>query len=412
MALHYPRYVLILNGLLEWLAFVLAWPWLRSLQRRAAASEKWIVLVEPFGMGDALSLSVTLDVLRQHLAEHKICLWLKQENAELYAGDARVDRVETAPFPWSRLSRQKAGTWRDWRAVWASARRLRALRPELGFDTRSEIRSQLLLVLAGCRRRVGYRNYLNTNLNVRGLLLTQVMEQPAALQAHQSAPAQGAAPAAAPALHRYDRNLQLIAGFLQVAVPLLVFPTFGRALGTVAGACDQKNAQHPPSVLLHPGARWAYNRWPSERWAELLTRLSRLPGVSVELIGAAGDAQLIKEIGAGVSAPVTGRTTPLLGLQQAIAKARLVICMDSGPMHMADTMGTPVLALFGPGDVDLWHPRGPRDRWLHVRYACNPCLQKTCIHPADPCIRALSVEVVLRAACEMLGSTAAPQNRT
>ncbi len=405
MPLCYPRRTGFCSRLLEGLAFVLLWPWLRSLSRRNAAAEKWIVLVEPFGMGDALSLSVTLDLLREHLADHKLCLWLKQENADLYAGDARVARVETAPFPWSRLSRHKRGSWADWRAVWASAQRLRALRPELGIDTRSEIRSQLLLVLAGCRRRVGYRNYLNSNLDVRGLLLTQAFDKAPAPAGTSSVSSNRELPPEQAALHRYDMNRQLVARYLQVTPPPLVFPTFGRELPAVAGRAVVQDTPHPQVILIHPGARWAYNRWPAVQWAELIAQLRLLPGMAVELIGGAGEAALLNEIVGRLETPVACRTTELPGLKDALAGASLVLCMDSGPMHMADTLGTPVLALFGPGDVDLWHPRGARDRWLHVRYTCNPCLQKTCVRPEQPCIRAIGMEQVLCAVREILTNT-------
>lgn len=403
MPLRYPRHTVLFNGLLEGLAFLLFWPWLLILRRRQVPSEKWLVLVEPFGMGDALSLSVTLDLLRKHLTDYKICLWLKQENADLYAGDARVARVETAPFPWSRLSKNKGGSWSDWRAIWASAKRIRALRPELGFDTRSEIRSQILLVLAGCRRRVGYLNYLNTNVNVRGQLLTQVIEKPRMPEDRTALFRKGDGPVERAVLHRYDLNYQLIARCLKLTPQPLVFPTFGRWVGGGAGQDHEHNIPPRHSILLHPGARWEFNRWPQTNWAELITRLHLLPGVSVALIGAPDDAEILREICSLVSTPVICRTTQLPGLEHAIAQASLVICMDSGPMHMADTMGIPVLALFGPGDVELWHPRGPHDRWLHERYPCNPCLQKICSHPAAPCIRAISVEVVVRSAREMLG---------
>ena len=410
MPLRYPRRTVFFNRLLEWLVFFLFWPWLRILQRYNEPLEKWIVLVEPFGMGDALSLSVMLDLLRKHLADYKICLWLKQENTDLYADDDRVARVETAPFPWSRLSKHKGGNWNDWLAVWVSAKRIRALRPALGFDTRSEIRNQILLALAGCRRRIGYLNYLNTNVNMRGLLLTQVIDKPLSQEGKTALTDNGELPAARAMLHRYDLNYQLVARFLNVTPSPLVFPTFGRKLAADSDQGDKENTQRKHSILLHPGARWEFNRWPQELWAELIVRLRLLAGVSVELIGAPADDKTLREINDCVGASINYRTTPLPRLKHAIAKASLVICMDSGPMHMADTMSIPVLALFGPGDVELWHPRGLHDRWLHVRYPCNPCLQKKCLYPTRPCICAISLEDVMRTVCQMLGSGAVSRN--
>jgi ADP-heptose:LPS heptosyltransferase len=84
-------------------------------------------------------------------------------------------------------------------------------------------------------------------------------------------------------------------------------------------------------------------------------------------------------------------------LIRRIAGCDLLVCLDSGPMHLAQTLGIPVVALFGPGDFDLWRPKGRCDQALFHRLPCNPCLQNECVRPADSCMPRITVDEVFDA---------------
>ena len=85
-----------------------------------------------------------------------------------------------------------------------------------------------------------------------------------------------------------------------------------------------------------------------------------------------------------------------------------MITVDSGPMHIAAALGTPVLALFGPTDPARTGPLGC-GRVLRRPLPCSPCLQRRCqIAETRRCMRDLDVQDVLAAAREML-ATAAPE---
>ncbi|MCX6995924.1 MAG: glycosyltransferase family 9 protein [Kiritimatiellaeota bacterium] len=366
------------------MAVILLRPFLLCLCWRCRGGSSWIVMVEPFGLGDALSLSVMLDPLRRVRPQHRICLLLKTENESLYAGDPRVARVLTAPFPWSRLSGDKHGTLRDWWRVGQAVAQVRALRPEIGLDTRGEIRSQILLVLCGCRERIGFHNYLNSNLNVHGWLLTRRVSKP-------------------PVLHRYEINRLLLKDGLGIDIGALSFPTYFPPRGR-GGDPSETDKPSPASslVLVHPGARWIYRRWPTEYWVAALDQLMEEKGVQIRLVGMPAEEYLLREIAGACRRPPDVRMTSLADLAQWIQEAALLICLDSGPMHMAVTMGIPVLALFGPGDADLWRPLGLHARFLQVKYSCNPCLQKVCVVPHDSCMMKILPEQVIAAAGELL----------
>jgi ADP-heptose:LPS heptosyltransferase len=85
-----------------------------------------------------------------------------------------------------------------------------------------------------------------------------------------------------------------------------------------------------------------------------------------------------------------------------IMGADLLVCLDSGPMHLAQTLGVPVVALFGPGDFELWCPRGERDEVIFHRLPCNPCLQERCVRSGDSCMTMITVEEVFTAVKKVL----------
>jgi ADP-heptose:LPS heptosyltransferase len=84
-------------------------------------------------------------------------------------------------------------------------------------------------------------------------------------------------------------------------------------------------------------------------------------------------------------------------------RASLVVTIDSGPMHLAAAMGTPVVALFGPTAPWRTGPFGAEHRVLRVEMACSPCLKRTCRYNHE-CMEQLSVDQVVEAAAKVLSS--------
>jgi len=82
-------------------------------------------------------------------------------------------------------------------------------------------------------------------------------------------------------------------------------------------------------------------------------------------------------------------------------RANLVITIDSGPMHLAAAMGTPVVALFGPTAPWRTGPFGPEHTVLRVELACSPCLKRQCRYNHE-CMEQLTVDQVVEAAQKVL----------
>ncbi len=160
-----------------------------------------------------------------------------------------------------------------------------------------------------------------------------------------------------------------------------------------------------PQVGLAPFSRWRTKDWPLEHFAELGRRLISEMGCRILIVGGAGDeaagARLAAEIG-DAARNLCGQTD-LPGLCSRLKSLDLLVTVDSGPMHWADAMGVPLVAVFGATDPDRTGPYRQRE-WVVVREGlpCRPCHSRTCARGDLACLQTLDVETVLRAALERL----------
>jgi len=131
-----------------------------------------------------------------------------------------------------------------------------------------------------------------------------------------------------------------------------------------------------PFVLLIPGAGWGAKRWPSERYAELATRL-RDAGYGVVVNAGPGEDSLAGEVARLSGGAPTVLRSSIAELIALTRRAELVIGGDTGPLHLASALGKPVVGIFGPTDPArngpfggnfrvLRHPESRRD---HTRHA-------------------------------------------
>jgi ADP-heptose:LPS heptosyltransferase len=152
-------------------------------------------------------------------------------------------------------------------------------------------------------------------------------------------------------------------------------------------------------VVLHPTRSVSTQRpWPVRRLGELGRALGDRFGADVLVSGSEGDraiAQAVAEAAGGVS--LAGKVS--LPAFAAIARrARCVVAMDSGPMHLAAAVGAPTVGIFAMrcDEPDRWAPLGPRTAIVRASYPCPPEHRKeTC--PDFACVRELDIAAILQA---------------
>ena len=166
-----------------------------------------------------------------------------------------------------------------------------------------------------------------------------------------------------------------------------------------------------PYHVLHPtrGLSAQRARWPIAGFVALARRLVARDGVPVLVTGARDDEPIVHAIadgaGTGVT-PLAGATT--IGVFGALAeRARAVVAMDSGPMHVAAAVGAPTVGIFAlqSDEPDRWAPKGPRAAVVRPTYPCPPGHRKeTC--PDFACVRELDEAAILAALDGLLVTTA------
>ena len=122
-----------------------------------------------------------------------------------------------------------------------------------------------------------------------------------------------------------------------------------------------------PRIALNVGASRAYKRWPLENWARVARSLAA-SGKSVVFVGDKTDAEVVAQITAeplpGSFVNLAGKTT-LRELASVLAACNMLVSGDSGPMHLAVAVGTPVIAIFGATNPARHGPYGARNTILH-----------------------------------------------
>jgi len=159
-------------------------------------------------------------------------------------------------------------------------------------------------------------------------------------------------------------------------------------------------------IAIHPGSSSPSKRWMSDRFAQLADRLQE-SNYKVILVAGPDDVATGRAVIQAMKRPAIdacGKTT-LRDLASLFKKVELLISNDSGPVHVAVGVGTPVVAIFGRSQPGLsqkrWKPLGEMDVVLQKDVGCPICLADDCQINFE-CLRALSVEEVFEAAQKIL----------
>ncbi len=154
-----------------------------------------------------------------------------------------------------------------------------------------------------------------------------------------------------------------------------------------------------PLIAINPSARWAKKRWPAASYSALINQLIKELKAGIIIVGGKDDAPIAEEIASNVHERIciaAGKTS-IRRLAALLEKVNLLITNDSGPMHIAAALGTPVVALFGPTDPSLTGPYGRGHIVIRKHLECSPCLRRPCTKGKAVCMEAITVEDVAMA---------------
>jgi heptosyltransferase-1 len=160
-------------------------------------------------------------------------------------------------------------------------------------------------------------------------------------------------------------------------------------------------------IAVAPMAKWESKLWELGRFASLADAIKEELGAEVIFTGTESDKATIDNILSAMrtrALNLAGRTS-LKELACLYQKCAVVISTDTGPMHVAAAMGSPVVvALFGPTSPSRTGPYGVKHRIIRVGLECSPCLRKRCDHMS--CMKKITVDMVFSAVKEVLKDVA------
>jgi lipopolysaccharide heptosyltransferase II len=163
--------------------------------------------------------------------------------------------------------------------------------------------------------------------------------------------------------------------------------------GWAEGFLSGKGIAESVKIAVHPGSFYPSQRWPAERFGELSKRVIEYSGAAVLIFGDDKEEDLLKTIknAAGDRAQIFCG----LSLRQFMALLNccsLLICNNSGPLHIASALKIPTVSMTGPTVVPLWLPWGENHIAINKELHCSPCNRASCSEHS--CMESITVDEV------------------
>ncbi|GJM25000.1 MAG: lipopolysaccharide heptosyltransferase I [Phycisphaerae bacterium] len=334
-----------------------------------------VLLIKPSSLGDIVHALPVLHGLRRRFPDAHLAWMVASPFIPLVANHPDVDEI--IEFDRKRLAR-----WyfhpAAFRAFRNFTRQLKAGQFDLVVDLQGLFRSGYFTWATGAKRRVGFADarelapmFYNKRLPKRSA------DEHAVEHNYRVAEALG--------FTRVKPTIDLAITDEERSRARAILDGIGIAEGTAFAA-------------ILPSARWETKQWLPERFSELIDRIAKDRGMQSVVMGAPDERELCGRIvNQCASSPVDiSGTTNLRELAAIIEKAAVVICHDSGPMHLAAALDRPMVSILGPTNPLRTGPYGHQESVVRRELDCSPCYLKRhsqCRYDHS-CMKGLEVEPV------------------
>lgn len=326
-----------------------------------------ILIVRLTSLGDIIHAVPVAAALRERFPDARLDWVVDERHRDLLDLVPVVDR--RVVLPTRSLS--------AWRAVAATVRDLRERQYDVAIDLQGLLKSAVIARASGARRVIGFPS----------AHLRERTARPFYTETHDPAGA----------THVIAKNLALVAP-LGVATQAYRFPIDAPASRVPAEVRRRLGlANDGPFALVNPGAAWPNKRWPPERFGAVAKLLRDRHGLASAVLWGPGEESLAREVaqasgGAAQVAPETS-IADLVALGRA---ATLMVSGDTGPLHIAAAVGTPIVGIYGPTDPARNGPWASADVTVSRCDACCCHHRRRCRAPSW-CIGEIAVEEVTAA---------------
>jgi len=354
-------------------------------EKAASSTPQRLLIVRLGSMGDIIHTLPAATALRRAFPEASLGWVVEERWAELLctlpeprSGPRSprrplIDRVHTVNTKLWRMSLLSAQTWEQ---IAAGLSELRAQRYEMAVDFQGAVRSAVLARWSGAPVVYGAAQ---PRENVASMFYTRQL--------------------IARGNHIVEQNLSLAEAIARrsLEMPKIEFPHDP----AVEKKCEKRLQQGIGDfALLNPGAGWGAKQWPAERYGNVARQLAE-DGVKSLINFGPGEEPLVRAVESASEGTAQGIACSLTELIALTRRARLLIGGDTGPMHLAATLGIPVVAIFGPTNPARNGPFGTRS--IVLRSPTSPTTHSRHARP-DPGMLEISSDEVVAAARKLLRS--------
>lgn len=338
---------------------------------------KRILVVRTDRIGDVMLSTPVIKNLRDSFPNAYIAMMVSPYTKDIIEGNPYLDEV---------IIYDKDNLHKSWLSSIKFALNLRKKYFSLVLILHSTNRVNLITFFAGIKERVGYNRKL-------GFFLTRSLED----KKHFGQK------------HELEYNLDLVR-FLGIEArdKNLFMPIKEESEKYVEELLKKEGIEENSKLLaIHPGASCPSKIWPEVRFVEVADKLIEKYSFQVLIIAGSRDLNLAQNLIKNMkykAINLVGKTS-ISQLASVLKRCKLFISNDSGPVHIASAVGTPVISIFGRSQKGLgpnrWGPLGKKDKFLHKDIGCIECLAHNCVKRFR-CLDAISVDDVVKVAEEVL----------
>ena len=326
-----------------------------------------ILVIKLRAIGDVVMSTAVIPNLRHAFPSAEIDFLVDHQALDAVKGHPHLNRVLALP----RIRRRGSRKSRSFREMISLVYQLRKRHYDMVFDLYGNPRSALLAWMTHAPIRVGF------DFRGRRWLYTRRI------------------PPRGDFVHEVEFNLDALSG---MGIPIVernpMFPLSDGDLTFIDNWIQKSNLRGAKRIGFHVWGGWPAKRWGLDRFAHLADRLIESWNVDIVLLWGPGEKQAADSVMEQMSHPARlAPETTLKQLGALIQRCDLVIANDSGPMHIAAALGTPVVGIYGPTKARLQGPYGSGHRAVYKKdLECLGCNKQSC--PAMTCMETLTLDDV------------------
>jgi heptosyltransferase-1 len=332
-----------------------------------------ILIVKLGSIGDIVHTLPSLAALRRRFPDARIDWLVERRSCEILFDNPCLDKLLVVDTLSWRKKLYSPGVWRQ---IGESVREIRARPYDVVFDFQGLVKSGLCSRLARSPRRVGFDR-------------SDLREPVSAVFTNEHAVSTDGR------CHVIDKNLSLLRA-VGIETKERRFPI------EIPKALEEQAAARLASMglaefaAINAGGGWPTKRWGPEKYGKLAAELHRERKLESLVFWGPGEETLARRVVEASSGAV--RMAPATTIRELVAYlklARLFVGGDTGPLHIADAIGVPVVGIFGPSDPVLNGPFGGEDAVVWKSVSCSPCYKKRCPGYGTVCMTSIEVGEVL-----------------